>query len=54
MTPFFCVLAEEDFSDSDSVMTGVDSPELAETSADKDNLRCVYLKLKSLNILYQQ
>ena len=30
---------EEDFTDSDSVITGADSPELADSVPDKDNMR---------------
>jgi len=37
----FCVLGEEDLTDTDSVMTGADSPELAESIPDKENMRWV-------------
>lgn len=34
-----CDLAEEDYEDTDSVMSGADSPELADSAIDKENLR---------------
>ena len=36
---FYKISGEEDFSDTDSMKTGVDSPELVDSVPDKDNLR---------------
>ena len=33
------LIAEEDYEDTDSVMSGADSPELADSAIDKENLR---------------
>ena len=33
------ILGEEDYEDTDSVMSGADSPELADSAIDKENLR---------------
>lgn len=35
------ISGEEDFTDTDSLKTGTDSPELADSVPDKDNLRYV-------------
>ena len=36
---YFYLPGEEDFTDTDSVMTGADSPELSDSVPDKDKLR---------------
>jgi len=50
---FVIIPGEEDFSDTDSMKTGVDSPELVDSVPDKDNLRySSQLKIKVLNSYY--
>ncbi|CAH3029674.1 unnamed protein product [Porites evermanni] len=42
---------EEDFTDSDSVITGADSPELADSVPDKDNMRIVLEEMETVDSL---
>ncbi|KAL9951241.1 hypothetical protein ACROYT_G043867 [Oculina patagonica] len=49
ITLIFC--SEEDFTDTDSVKTGTDSPELADSVPDKDNLRIVLGEMETVDSL---
>ncbi|XP_068728237.1 uncharacterized protein [Montipora capricornis] len=42
---------EEDFADTDSVVTGTDSPELADSVVDKENLRIVLGEMETVDSL---
>ncbi|XP_074611518.1 uncharacterized protein LOC141866011 [Acropora palmata] len=42
---------EEDYEDTDSVMSGADSPELADSAIDKENLRIVLSEMESVDSL---
>lgn len=53
---FVIISGEEDFTDTDSMKTGADSPELVDTVPDKDNLRYIsqpsVARIKLLNSYY--
>lgn len=53
---FVIISGEEDFTDTDSLKTGADSPELVDAVPDKDNLRYIsqpsVARMKLLNSYY--